>query len=78
VDGFEDSTSSNVSPDFTMISWVGSVGSGNVLGVSSIGGKVAVGVEVAVDVVVTQPASKNITSSKKYILFIVISGNKYT
>jgi hypothetical protein len=80
VDGFDDNTSSKVSPVFTVISWVGSVGSGNEVGVSAVGGRVgvcsAVGAGMGDDV--PQPVNRMIVINKRVVLFIVISANKYT
>jgi hypothetical protein len=68
---------SNVSPVCTVISWVGSVGSGSVVGVSAVGGRVAVGTGVEDNA--EQLVSRRVTATTKKILFIImISMNKYT
>jgi hypothetical protein len=72
VDEFDGSTRSKVSPGLPRMSWVGSVGSGNGLGVSTLGGRVGVGVGVEVDV--AQPASRVTARRTTHILFIAASG----
>jgi hypothetical protein len=57
-----------------MTSCVGSVGSSTVLGVSAVGGRVGVGVGVDV----AQLASRMARIPRKYILFIIVSMDKYT
>jgi hypothetical protein len=58
------------------MSCVGSLGSGSGFGVSAVGGRVGVG--EAVDDELTQLVSRNAATNKAYILFIVISVDKYT
>jgi hypothetical protein len=65
---------SNVSPALTVRSWVGSLGSGNGLGVSAVARRVGVGVNDDS----AQPLSRIAAIRKAYIRFIIISTRKYT
>src|SRR5688500_11884554 len=76
VDEFDGSMISNISPGPTVMSSVGSVGSGNGFGVCSVGMVGSVGVGVNENT--AQPVSRIVTINKKHILFIVISMKKYT